>query len=66
MNDSERMTFGDMELRVSRARLNDGWEWALTHQGNIVLQGQWAETRQRAKEKAVAFAKKWMVDDISI
>jgi hypothetical protein len=63
---TERMTFGDLEIRVSKSRLNYGYEWGLFNQDNIVLQGQYAETREDAKRKAIAFAKSWMVDDIRI
>lgn len=60
------LDFGDLQIRVTKGRLNYGHEWALYNQGNIVLQGQYAETAQEAKGKAIAFAKKWMVDDIRI
>lgn len=57
---------GDLTLTVARARLNYGYEWSLLNQGQVVLQSQWCESAQKAKEQAVAFAQRWMVDTISI
>lgn len=60
------LEYGDLEIRVSKGRLNDVWEWGLYNQGQIVLQGQWRESLSDAQLAAVEFARKWMVGDITV
>lgn len=60
------LEFGDLLIRLQKCRLNDGWEWGLYHQAQVVLQGQWRETLSEAQAAAVEFVRKWMVGEIHI
>ena len=54
---------GDLTMEVVRGRLNQGYEWSVLRQGNVIITGQYADTREEAKRRAADFARNYTVND---
>lgn len=65
---TERRALGEheeIEIHITRGRLNDGFDWSLFNLHQLVHSGH-AETRTQARADAAAFAKLWVNDEVTV